>query len=1038
MLSFNSKDYNELSTGISIKEEADKTIILVNEEWTFEIPNSISYTANGTFDTGLDGSIDIIDNNSKSLVLDDYSGFYFKLEQHNNFFGQFYSVIDCRYDNRLGDGTVNRQIKYQDTDELYVDLFGENVWPFGLSIHLRVRGENITPYDFTSQIKPMDEEEQTHIKECLAAIANSIKLVKKATKSSSAKKKKTTVSDPDFIVSGTVLQKYIGNSKDIVVPEGVTELADSIFSGKIDLRSIVIPEGVKRIGYRAFENCVNLEKADLPDSLEEIGDYAFVDCHKLKSIYLSDKIMFIESSVFSECYELENVELPANLEVISHFAFKNCRKFTDITIPVGVKSIGNIAFANCINLKSLYIPDTVTNFAITFMDQHPFDGSNNLIIKCPKGSEAEKFAKQHGIKYEIDNSVRIRPSQKKQNISYSGASFSSAEPTPKNQTAKTKDKEIKRGTGVSTDTPFAIKDRMFAVAGFLMDDDTEIRRIIRNNGGTLLAGGISKNNLPDYFIFGVDTGRFQSAKKLADKGEPILLMTGPEFIEKCNVLGIENAQPLKGTYDQNGAKTVDGFTINNGLLMEITTRSEELYVPEGTLEFHHTLKGSPVAKKLVLPDGFEGEIKLYEFNSLEEIDIPGSVRRLHAICFMNCCNLRKITLHEGLRVLQLIEFSRNPNLTEITIPKSVVCVTADSLSSSSSKTRKIVLNVYKGSPAEEQVRNLMNNVSFSETFSLKIIDRDPDETFFPYSQKEAVFEIEDGVLKRYTGVDEHVVIPDGVKMIDKNAFEKCYEMRRISIPESVTKIETEAFIYCIQLENVTLPKSVKTLGKGVFRECHGLCSVDILGKIKTIKPDVFKRCTKLSRVSLPAETNSIGDWAFWECTSLKKFELPEQLAKLGWAVFHLSGLEDLYIPATISSAAFDGLPKYQGVTFHVALDSEAEGWAKANNEKYVVELTEEQKAAKLRKEQEEARRKAEAEERKRREEEARRKAEEERIAAEKKRREELEAKKKALQDERRVQEQIVAENKGIFGEKARKRKAAQARIAEIDAELGKL
>ena len=36
------------------------------------------------------------------------------------------------------------------------------------------------------------------------------------------------------------------------------------------------------------------------------------------------------------------------------------------------------------------------------------------------------------------------------------------------------------------------------------------------------------------------------------------------------------------------------------------------------------------------------------------------------------------------------------------------------------------------------------------------------------------------------------------------------------------------------------------------------------------------------------------------------------------------------------------------------------------------------------------------------------------------------------------QEQIVAENKGIFGEKARRRKAAQARIAEIDVELGKM
>ena len=35
------------------------------------------------------------------------------------------------------------------------------------------------------------------------------------------------------------------------------------------------------------------------------------------------------------------------------------------------------------------------------------------------------------------------------------------------------------------------------------------------------------------------------------------------------------------------------------------------------------------------------------------------------------------------------------------------------------------------------------------------------------------FEIENGVLKKYSGTDTAVVIPDGVTRIGKNAFKDC-------------------------------------------------------------------------------------------------------------------------------------------------------------------------------------------------------------------------------------------------------------------------
>lgn len=56
------------------------------------------------------------------------------------------------------------------------------------------------------------------------------------------------------------------------------------------------------------------------------------------------------------------------------------------------------------------------------------------------------------------------------------------------------------------------------------------------------------------------------------------------------------------------------------------------------------------------------------------------------------------------------------------------------------------------------------------------------------------FEIEDGVLKKYTGTATEVVIPEGVTSIGFGAFEDCSSLVRISIPEGVTSIGCYTFL----------------------------------------------------------------------------------------------------------------------------------------------------------------------------------------------------------------------------------------------------
>ena len=70
-----------------------------------------------------------------------------------------------------------------------------------------------------------------------------------------------------------------------IIPDSVTTIGNSTFSGCSSLRSITIPDSVTTIENLAFEDCSSLTSITIPDSVTKIGALAFDDCSSLRSVY---------------------------------------------------------------------------------------------------------------------------------------------------------------------------------------------------------------------------------------------------------------------------------------------------------------------------------------------------------------------------------------------------------------------------------------------------------------------------------------------------------------------------------------------------------------------------------------------------------------------------------------------------------------------------------------------------------------------------------------------------------------------------------
>ena len=177
---------------------------------------------------------------------------------------------------------------------------------------------------------------------------------------------KKMADDDGFVISDSVLRKYIGTKRKLILPNNISEVANFDSDNVYYFSSLVIPQNVKKIDDKAFQY-LNADELVLEDGVLEIGNEAFLDADFV-DIYLPASITKIGTKAFGN----KIIEKPTFHVVNGSFAdnyLKNNYGQTDINIEYDYDK------------KSLIVNDCQQYVNYTYKQVKDFINSDGFAIK---------------------------------------------------------------------------------------------------------------------------------------------------------------------------------------------------------------------------------------------------------------------------------------------------------------------------------------------------------------------------------------------------------------------------------------------------------------------------------------------------------------------------------------------------------------------------------------------------------------------------------------------------------------------------------
>ena len=640
---------------------------------------------------------------------------------------------------------------------------------------------------------------------------------------------------------GTQLSWVLDDAGTLTVT-GTGRMAAEAFKYDLRIKNVVIGEGIENIASYAFRDCTNLVSVDVQNGAESIDECAFWRCDKLTDITLPDSLTSIGFAAFSSCDVLTNITLPDSLTSICSYAFVYCSALTDIVLPDSVTSVGDDAFYSCSSLTTVSIGSGLKRLSVS-----AFNSCSKLsTISVSKDNTA--YASVDGIVY----------NKEKTKLLIVPAAISGEITIP----ATVEEFTYKAVDSCENLTAIHVEDgnpNYKSVDGIVYTADGKsvlccprgkVGSVDVQNGAETIdkyafyeCSKLTGINLPDS-LTSIGFGAFNSCDVLTNITLPESLTSiGSHAFRYCSAL---RNITLPGSLTSIGSYAFDSCYA----LTDIT-----------------------------LPDSLTsiGSSAFYQCYALTDIVLPDSVTSVGVDAFAHCRSLITVSIGSGLKDLSVDAFYNCSKLSTISVSKdNTAYASVDGIVYNKEKTQLLI--VPAGISGEITIPKTVEEFTYKAVYSCKNLTAiHVEDGNLNYKSVDGIVYTADGktVLCCPSGKVGSANVQNGAEIIDKSAFLECSKLTDVTLPDSLTSIGSWAFGDCYGLADITLPDSLTSIGSYAFHGCSALKSINIPPAITKITNDIFYYCG-FTNLTLP-ETVQSFDHANW--SKLKTLTIENKYCK---------------------------------------------------------------------------------------------------------------------------------------------------------------